>query len=165
MSHISVTGNYNRYAIDKDRIIYKNARPDFWAVSISLVSLAMAVFFFCFIKHRYGFERLYFVPFLPYLIILAGMIPSLFLLRYLVLSLGLLSGATAIDGIIDSYVEDKWHKEHIVNVGPLVKVRLNVKGEDKVIIVPLRPTETVYPAGSLVRLKILGDRAFIRAKK
>lgn len=164
MSYISVTGNYNRYAIDKDRIIYKNARPDIWYIAISLFSLVMIVGIYLFIKYRVGFERIYFIPNLSFYLIALGVISTLYILRYLILFVGIISGATIVDGIIDSYVEDQWHKEHMIDVGPMAKIRLDIKGIDKFIIVPLRAMEMVYPVGTMLKVKILGNRAYIIVK-
>ena len=164
MSHITIVNNYNRSQIDKDRIVYKNARPDFWYIAISLFSLAMIVGSYLFIKYRVGFERIYFIPNLSFYLIALGMISTLYILRYLILFAGIISGATIVDGIIDSYVEDQWHKEHMIDVGPMAKIRLDIKGIDKFIIVPLRAMEMVYPIGTMLKVKILGNRAYIIVK-
>ena len=164
MSHITVVNNYNRSQIDKDRIVYKNARPDFWYIAISLFSLAMIVGIYLFIKYRVGFERIYFIPNLSFYLISLGVISTLYILRYLILFAGIISGATIVDGIIDSYVEDQWHKEHMIDVGPMAKIRLDIKGIDKFIIVPLRAMEMVYPIGTMLKVKILGNRAYIIVK-
>ncbi len=164
MSHITVVNNYNRSQIDKDRIVYKNARPDLWYITISLFSLALIVGIYLFIKYRVGFERIYFIPNLSFYLIALGVISTLYILRYLILFVGIISGATIVDGIIDSYVEDQWHKEHMIDVGPMAKIRLDIKGIDKFIIVPLRAMEMVYPVGTMLKVKILGNRAYIIVK-
>lgn len=164
MSHITIVNNYNRSQIDKDRIVYKNARPDFWYIAISLFSLALIASIYLFIKYRVGFERIYFIPNLSFYLIALGVISTLYILRYLILFVGIISGATIVDGIIDSYVEDQWHKEHMIDVGPMAKIRLDIKGIDKFIIVPLRAMEMVYPVGTMLKVKILGNRAYIVVK-